>query len=1055
MPQPRADRNLLFGILALHNGFITRDALIRAMSVWVAEKENSLGAILVRQGDLTEDNHRLLELLVRSHLGQHGDDPSQSLAALSSSAVARALLSSVPDDEVISCLTTGSMADAGPPAGNGLLGTSTSAGQRFRVLRPHAEGGLGAVYLARDEELNRDVALKQIKGLYSHDHDQRARFVAEAEITGGLEHPGVVPVYGLGRDELGRPFYAMRFVKGDSLRDAIVAFHRAEVPGRDPGERALELRKLLGRFVDVCDALAYAHSRGVVHRDVKPANVMLGKFGETLVVDWGLAKAVGRDDPAPAPEAERTLRPSSAGGSAATLPGSALGTPAYMSPEQAAGRIGDVGFASDVYSLGATLYDVLTGRPPFTAGTVEAIVAAVERGDFPRPRQVNGRVPAPLEAVCLKAMARHPADRYPSALALAEDIEHWLADEPVSALRERPLARLARWTRRNRAWVAAGAVVLMVATALTAALAAQQARSAERERRVALRERQARALAQARLAEIEKVNALLASIFTDLDPRAEEKDARPLRAILGDRLHQAADQLDAAGVGDPLVVANMQNMLGRALQNLGFAEHAVAVQERSRKIRNDVLGPDHHDTLDTCDELANALSDANRVQDALALHEDTWKRRVATLGPDAHDSITSLDNLAQMYVRVGRTKEGIAMLSDSIERHVRVLGADHPETLTARSNLGWAYGRAGMYDEAIAANREAHRLREARLGPRHADTLVSRFNLAQSLRMTGRFEEAIRNYEEVVRLRRATLGPDHPRTIAALGDLGSAWFESGQPKRSIPLLEEASRLASDRLGVDHPYALLDRASLAAAYGAVGRMNEAVALLETTLKLQMDKLGPNHRDTLLSQGNLGEMLINAGRGSEAVALLETALKGRESLLGPAHPDTMFNRRGLALAYLAAKRPREAETLMREQIRLARQPSAGDSNVLATLAVAMVAQERWNDAESMLRECLAIRTRTIPNEWSRFNTMSQLGGVLSRQGRHGEAEPLVVAGYEGLNARVERLTPIARVRFSEAAARVVAVFEAAGQREKALEWRVRVGLAVLPDDVFARP
>src|SRR5262249_1328593 len=234
---------------------------------------------------------------------------------------------------------------------------------RYRVLRPHAKGGLGEVFVAEDTELHREVAFKEIQKPHAHDPHRRSRFLLEAEVNGRLEHPGVVPVYGLGSYRDGRPFYAMRFIRGESLQQAIGRFHAADVPGRDPGERGLALRQLLGQFVAVCNAMAYAHSRGVLHRDLKPANVMLGKFGETLVVDWGLAKVVGRPEGEVAGE-EVTLRPSSGDG-VATVAGTAVGTPAYMSPEQAAGRLDLLGPASDVYSLGATLYHLLTGQTPF------------------------------------------------------------------------------------------------------------------------------------------------------------------------------------------------------------------------------------------------------------------------------------------------------------------------------------------------------------------------------------------------------------------------------------------------------------------------------------------------------------------------------------------------------------------------------------------------------------------------------------------------------------------------------------------------------------------
>jgi tRNA A-37 threonylcarbamoyl transferase component Bud32 len=399
-PRPGADRNLLFGILALQMDFITRDALIGAMHAWVLAKAKPLGQILLEQRALREDTHALLDALVHKHLQLHDDDAEKSLAAVSSVGSVRQELAQLADPDIDASLAHVSAArqeetvDDFPRVPAAMSGL-TSAGLRFRILRPHAEGGLGAVYVAHDEELHREVALKEIQERHAHDAHSRTRFLLEAEITGGLEHPGIVPVYGLGQYADGRPFYAMRFIRGDSLKDAIKRFHQAEKPERDAGERTVAFRELLRRFIDVCNAVAYAHSRGVLHRDLKPGNIMLGKYGETLVVDWGLAKPVGR--PEGAPTEEQTLRPSSASSTAATQAGQALGTPAYMSPEQAAGRLDLLGPASDVYSLGATLYTLLTGRPRFERKD-DAILQKVQRGDFPRPSQVKPGVPAALPA---------------------------------------------------------------------------------------------------------------------------------------------------------------------------------------------------------------------------------------------------------------------------------------------------------------------------------------------------------------------------------------------------------------------------------------------------------------------------------------------------------------------------------------------------------------------------------------------------------------------------------------------------------------------------------
>jgi serine/threonine-protein kinase len=318
------------------------------------------------------------------------------------------------------------------------------------VLRRHARGGLGEIYVAEDQELHREVALKEIQERHGDNPASRTRFILEAEVTGGLEHPSIVPVYGLGSYADGRPFYAMRFIKGDSLKDTIVRFHRANATGRNLTERTAELRNLLGRFIDVCNAIEYAHSRGVLHRDLKPQNVVLGDYGEVIVLDWGLAKLMNQADDEAAPlnfpeEVEAD----------ATMQGQVLGTPAYMAPEQAEGRLDQLGPASDVYGLGAILYEILTGRPPFSGDETAGVLRRVIHEIPARPRSLEKGAPAPLEAVCLKALAKKPRDRYAMAKELASEVQHFLADEPVTAYREPLPVRPASPDRRVSCWSAA------------------------------------------------------------------------------------------------------------------------------------------------------------------------------------------------------------------------------------------------------------------------------------------------------------------------------------------------------------------------------------------------------------------------------------------------------------------------------------------------------------------------------------------------------------------------------------------------------------------------
>ena len=308
------------------------------------------------------------------------------------------------------------------------------------------------------------VALKVIQTHHARNPVSCERFISEAEITGNLEHPGIVPVYGLGSYTDGRPCYAMRFIKGENLATAARRFHT----GTSPDFQGREFRWLLQRFIDICNPIAYAHSRGVVHRDLKPSNIMLGPFGETLVMDWGVAKLMHESDvgettaeEVPGMPDEPTMG-SWLGETSVTIAGQAVGTPAYMSPEQAAGRLRAVGPASDVYSLGATLYVLLTDRRPFD-GESSQVLQAVQDGRFRTPREIRPRVPKALDAICRRAMAREPSSRYAGALALAEDIEPWLADEPVSAWNEPWVNRVRRWVRRHHPLVAGGAAAAVVA----------------------------------------------------------------------------------------------------------------------------------------------------------------------------------------------------------------------------------------------------------------------------------------------------------------------------------------------------------------------------------------------------------------------------------------------------------------------------------------------------------------------------------------------------------------------------------------------------------------
>jgi len=321
---------------------------------------------------------------------------------------------------------------------------------RYRPVRYHAGGGMGEIWLAQDEKIGRQVALKKLK---TGRDTENLRFFVEAQITGQLEHPNIVPLHDLGFDDHGCPYYVMKFIRGRRLREAITQFHTRDIAG--DWSEDVEFRRLLEVLVSVCNVVAFAHSKGVLHRDIKPDNVMLGAFGETLVVDWGLAKVIGQ---AEAPRASGVYLSTS--GSTATQDGAIVGSPYYMSPEGAEGHSEAVDQTSDVYLLGATLYEVLTDRPPRHGSSNWELIDQARHSRPITPRTVNHRIPPAIEAICLKAMSFRKQDRYASPLEMAADIERYLAGAPVSAYREPLSTRTWRWMRHHRRGIARAAAAI-------------------------------------------------------------------------------------------------------------------------------------------------------------------------------------------------------------------------------------------------------------------------------------------------------------------------------------------------------------------------------------------------------------------------------------------------------------------------------------------------------------------------------------------------------------------------------------------------------------------
>jgi serine/threonine-protein kinase len=940
--------DLLFGLLALQNGLIDQAQLVAAFHAWARDKSRPLADHLVALGHLEPAHRPLLEGLAAAHLARHGGDAEKSLAVIPTGRSTREGLAQIGDPDLGD--TLGHVgATSTRPDGDGdpdrtttyAVGTATSDGQRFRVLRPHARGGLGAVYVALDNELHREVALKQILDHHADDPTSRARFLLETEITGGLEHPGIVPVYGLGTYGDGRPFYAMRLIKGQSLKEAIDRFHGDAALKSDPGRRSLELRKLLRRFLDVCNAIDYAHSRGVLHRDLKPGNVIVGRYGETLVVDWGLAKATGKSDPG---AGEQTLVPSSASGSAETLPGSALGTPAYMSPEQAAGDLDRLGTRSDVYGLGAMLYYLLTGRVPFEHAEAGAIMRAVQEGAFPPPRQLEPSIEPALEAVCLKAMSLRPEDRYGSAHELAEDVERWLADEPVQAYREPWATRARRWLRQHRTLVGAGTaaatatliclvVILLLQAEANTRLKDANRRFAEANRDLQAanaRERSAKELAQARFTLArEAVDAYYTGVSGDMILKRKELEAlrtKLLRAAL-EFYRKLQASLEAGAGTDPgergelgtayRRVASISDTIGSKVDAVEAQQRALAIYQGLARARPDVL--QHRRDLATClndlgiyrRETGHLDESLQAHREALAIREELVADQPANLRLQA-ELASSHDGIGHLQQMMNRRAEAMASYRRALVIRER-LAAGRPEGAQLREELAKTLGAIGVLhrldgklSEAMVMYRRSLAIRE-RLAADRPDDPQSQEELAWTLYRIanlqdedGQADEALRTHKQALAVRER-LAADHPTLTRSQTNLAQSYNNIGILMRRQGRTDEAlesyrqalvikARLAADQPGVPQFQADLAKSiqNIGNLQSQIGKPTEALESYRRALAIKERLVAERpvvfeyQADLARGLNNLGGVQAENGQTAEAMGTFRRSLSIWETL-----------------------------------------------------------------------------------------------------------------------------------------------------------------------------
>jgi PAS domain S-box-containing protein len=412
------DHNLLFGVLALQADLIDSRQFVEACTIWAGRKDVALADLLVDRGWILPPDKDHLDYLLRRKVQRHQGDARAGLASVPDEV--KRTLAALGDADIQRSLT-GLPRPEGSPCGV-TVDHIPETRERYTLTCLHAAGGIGRVWLAHDSSLRREVALKELRPEKAEEPTALARFLREACITGQLEHPGVVPVYELGRRPGGQhPFYTMRFIKGRTLTEAAQAYHRKRAAGQAD---SLELLALLNAFVVVCNTIAYAHTRRIIHRDLKGQNVALGDFGEVIVLDWGLARLVD----GPEQEADTfpvALDDKSSAESDITVQGQMMGTPAYMAPEQATGQLDLIDSRTDIYGLGAILYEILTGQAPFTDTDWQEVLRKVREEEPVPPSQLSPEVPPALQAVCLRALAKQPADRYGSASELAQAVQQW------------------------------------------------------------------------------------------------------------------------------------------------------------------------------------------------------------------------------------------------------------------------------------------------------------------------------------------------------------------------------------------------------------------------------------------------------------------------------------------------------------------------------------------------------------------------------------------------------------------------------------------------------
>jgi len=950
----KVDRSLLFGVLALQRKCITAAQLVQANVDLAAGGGEPLDEILAAKGWITGSQRSEINALLDEHVQTHGGDHQKALEAIGDikgrmppppvdSADPATEIEQTFDSEGAAPksdkpVTAG---DAGPSSGTiddtmHDVPDDVAAGEpqpletidyepehrsRYTLTRVEGKGGYGQVWLAYDPNLKREIALKNIRP----DKDARPEIVQglirEAQITGQLEHPNIIPIYELEHtDERGRPYYTMRFLRGDTLGDRIKAYHdRRKAGAADP----LDLPQLLNAFVDICNALAYAGSRGIVHRDLKPSNVMLGNFGEVLVLDWGLAKEVGERD---SDQSTKDANDSVIADANETAHGQIKGTLAYMAPEQAAGRPDLIDERTDVYGLGAILFAILTGRGPHKGGqagntakdTME-LLKRISAGETPRPRSVEASVPRALDAACAHAMATERSDRYQTATELARDVERWLADEPVSVYREPWRQRVGRWLRRHRAWAQsiAAALVLVALVAIVASIVVDRARRnemaahAETERALEA-EQEAKDKATQRFRQARRtVDEMSTGVAEALSyyPGVQQLRTRLLQKAAQDYEQFANERSD-----DP----ELRFEFALALVRLGDVRRLLASFPESEQA--------YARAITVFQEFLKEDPENAEVQLALARCHNQLGLLHTTVGsdPEAEHASNSYDEAERVY-RIAADLLSQLVAADPKDTEYRRAKAE------VLANRGVLLSRTSRSDEALdalhAAEAEFLQLADESGNLHDTDELAkSRISLGELFIQVGRtsdavkkLQQAIDTYDQLVRD-----APNHPPYLLGLADaritLSNALHVMGRNSERVTLyqasIDDYTALVNTRPDVPMYRARLatTEANLAQVLCWIGRNDEAKPHAEIALSISIDLVNshPNmvdyHVKEIYGLLTLGQVLRDSGDFTLAETAFNRSVE-KCTMLVERYPDDAVYRRlmgqskgNLGVAYL---------------------------------------------------------------------------------------------------------------------------------------------------------